>query len=61
MGACKAAMVDRIKFIKINGYGSNIIESGEAVFTTIQMNNKIIKKMINFQLPPNLATLSDMP
>jgi len=53
-------MVDKIKFIKINGYGSNLSFSGSVALIIIQTVRITPKKIINFQLPPNIATLSEI-
>jgi len=58
-GACKAAIVDKTRFIRIKGYGSNLF-ADENVLNRIQATRIAEKEMIKFQLPPNLATLSDM-
>jgi len=54
-------MVDKIKFIKINGYGSNLSFSGSIALIIIQTVRITPKKIIiSFQLPPNIATLSEI-
>jgi hypothetical protein len=59
MGACKAAIHERIKFINIKGKGSNAVFFATAPLKKIQRAKMIPNKIINFQLPPNKATLSE--
>ena len=53
-------MVESIRFIRMKGYGSNPLFLPITTFTAIQSARRILNKMINFQLPPNLATLSEI-
>ena len=57
-GACKAAIHDKIKFSKINGYGSKPLLSSKKTLEAIQMVMNMKNEIINVQLPPNDATLS---
>jgi hypothetical protein len=60
IGACKAAIQERIKFMRIKGYGSKLFLIGVSVLNNIQQINTQKNEMINAQLPPKCATLSDI-
>jgi vancomycin permeability regulator SanA len=58
MGAWNAAMNDRQRFNKINGFASNWIPAIGNVFHTIHTASTDAKMMMNFQLPPKDAIAS---
>ncbi len=60
MGACRAAIQDKIKFIKINGKGSKVFAALDKELYTIQLINMMKKEIMKDQLPPNRATLSEI-
>jgi hypothetical protein len=59
-GAVKAAIVDKIRFIRIKDKDRICLHRMKNVLMTIQAKRMTAKEMIKLQLPPNLATLSDM-
>jgi hypothetical protein len=59
IGACIAARQDRIRFSRINGYGSKGLLIIAIELITIHIIKITPNIVINFQLPPKLANLSD--